>query len=59
MASRPIRDLSGEPDHADKRAELMRELATWMMRAQDPLPIPANGYPRKNDPRNYLAPYRP
>jgi arylsulfatase A-like enzyme len=54
-----IHDLSGEPDHAERHAELMRELATWMVRTQDPLPVPPNGYPRKNDPRNYLAPYRP
>jgi arylsulfatase A-like enzyme len=54
-----VQDLSGDPNHAERHAELMRELATWMMRAQDPLPIPPNGYRRKNDPHNYLALYRP
>lgn len=53
-----VHDLSRDPRHAGRHAELLRELSTWTLRAQDPLPLPAKGYERKTDPHNYLAPYR-
>ncbi len=34
---------------------MLRELAAWMMRAEDPLPMPESGYTRKTHPRNYLS----
>jgi len=51
-----LHDLFGAPEHAEIRTRLLRELVVWMLRAEDPLP--AKGYRRKRDPRNYLAPYR-
>ncbi|WP_051899012.1 sulfatase family protein [Sciscionella sediminilitoris] len=51
-----LRDVSAE--HPGMLTELLRELVLWMLRTEDPLPLPHNGYRRKRDPRNYLAPYR-
>lgn len=53
-----MRDLSGQTRHTEVHARLLRELNAWMIRAEDPLPVPAEGYPRKRDPRNYVSPYR-
>ena len=53
-----LENLWDRPEHAESRSSLLLELAQWMMRAEDPLPIPENGYPRKADRRNFLAPYR-
>lgn len=36
-----------DPACSPVRQELLVELASWMMRAQDPLPIPERGYRRK------------
>jgi hypothetical protein len=61
-------DLVGDPDEledrwddpavADVRTRLLQELAVWQMRAEDPLPVVPRGYVQKQDPRNWLAPYR-
>jgi arylsulfatase A-like enzyme len=53
-----LRNRFGDPDCAAVQGELLVDLAAWMMRAQDPLPVPERGYRRKTDPRNYWAPYR-
>jgi arylsulfatase A-like enzyme len=46
----------GEPTCIEIALDLFRELAIWMMRSQDPLPLPTQyGYTR--DARNYMAPY--
>lgn len=53
-----LNDRYGDPACARRRAELLAELAVWMMRVQDPLPVPERGYRRKTDPRNYWEPHR-
>ena len=53
-----LRDLSDAPEHADVRTRLLRELVGWMLRAEDPLPVPPKGYRRKRDEHNYLSPHR-
>jgi arylsulfatase A-like enzyme len=55
---REAHDLYDRPECLAERAELLAELAAWMMRADDPLPIPERGYKRKTDARNYWSPYR-
>jgi arylsulfatase A-like enzyme len=55
---RELRDLAREAGHADVLVDLLTELASWMMRAEDPLPVPERGYPLKRDARNHRAPYR-
>jgi arylsulfatase A-like enzyme len=55
---RELRDLTGEAGHAEVLVDLLTELASWMMRAEDPLPVPERGYQLKTDPRNHRAPYR-
>lgn len=55
---RELNDLYDAPECLGERAALLAELAAWMMRAEDPLPIPADGYRRKTDPRNYWSLYR-
>jgi arylsulfatase A-like enzyme len=55
---RELENLFGDPASVEVQGEMLRKLAAWMMRAQDPLPVPEQGYARKTDPRNYWAPYR-
>lgn len=60
-------DLSTDPDELDDRWDdpaaraardrLTAQLVVWQMRAEDPLPVVARGYVRKQDPRNWVAPY--
>lgn len=49
----------GQPGVEAIQAELVAELATWLLRVQDPLPYPKDKYRMKTDPRNYWTPYRP
>ncbi len=51
-------NLYGSPEHAAVQGALLVELAAWMMRADDPLPVPERGYARKTDSRNYWAAHR-
>lgn len=44
----------GNPDYADISTLMVERLAAWLIRTADPLPIPANGYPRKRHPHNYF-----
>jgi arylsulfatase A-like enzyme len=52
-----LRNLFDRPEAAAKRQELMTELLTWMLRVQDPLPLPgvSNGrqYKTRMLPHNY------
>lgn len=54
-----LTNLYRDDRYVEQRASLLAELAAWMMRVQDPLPIPPDGYRRKTDPRNYHASARP
>jgi arylsulfatase A-like enzyme len=48
-----LHNLYGTPDALQTQANLLAELATWMLRMQDPLPYPKSKYRMKTDPRNY------
>ncbi|ANY09548.1 sulfatase-like hydrolase/transferase [Pseudonocardia sp. HH130630-07] len=48
-------DRWADPDAAGPREELLRLLAVWQMRAEDPLPVVDGGYRVKRDPRNVVA----
>ena len=52
-----LNNLFGSPQAREAELELLRELAVWMMRSEDPLPYPGS-YSYKRGPRNYAAPYR-
>lgn len=52
-----VTNLWHDERHAAVRARLLHELTQWMLRAEDPLPVPPGGYRRKWDRRNYRAPY--
>ena len=56
-----LKNLFGQPEHAKEQADLMAELAMWMIRVQDSLPTgPQNGkYQTKwSTQHNWYAPYR-
>ena len=53
-----VNDLYDRPETAQIQAELMADLMTWILRTQDPLPLPRHRYVPKTDPRNYWTPYR-
>ena len=53
-----LKNLAGEPAHAEIEFELTKELLSWCIRATDTLPYPNLRYKIKRDPRNYYAPYR-
>lgn len=56
-----LKNLFGRPEHAREQADLMAELAMWMIRVQDSLPTgPQNGkYQTKwSTQHNWYAPYR-
>lgn len=40
------------------QAEMIAEMATWLLRVQAPLPYPKGKYRMKTDPRNYWTPYK-
>lgn len=46
-------DCYPDPRHAPTVARLMLQLTQWLVRVDDPLPIPKDGYPRRLHPRNY------
>jgi arylsulfatase A-like enzyme len=52
-----LKNLFGRPETAQVQAELMADLMTWILRTQDPLPLPRRRYVMKTDPRNYWTPY--
>lgn len=51
-----LHNLHSDPTAADKRAELTQEMLTWLLRTQDPLPLPRRRYVMKRDPRGYWTP---
>lgn len=57
-----INDLYADSAYSDKKIELLEDLISWELRAQDPLPLPHPSgnrrYGVKKDPRNYWAPYK-
>ncbi|MES2810048.1 MAG: sulfatase-like hydrolase/transferase [Bacteroidota bacterium] len=56
-----VNNLYGNEKYAKKQMELLQDLMTWDLRAQDPLPLPRRGgkrqYGFKRDPNNYWTPY--
>ena len=48
-----LNDLYGSPEAAGPRARMLEELAVWMLRTQDPLPVPRRRYVMKTHPRNW------
>ena len=52
-----IDNLYGESEAVVIQQELMAELLTWMLRTQDPLPLPRRRYVMKRDPHNYWSPH--
>jgi len=51
-------NLYGRGDYGEVERELLADLLTWTLRAQDPLPLPRRRYVIKTDSRNYWSPYR-
>jgi len=50
-----LRDRWAEPGLDEVRTSLLVQLARWQMRAEDPLPVPARGYPVVRRPHGYVA----
>jgi arylsulfatase A-like enzyme len=48
-----LHNLYSQPEAAAKKAELLEEMLTWLMRIQDPLPLPRTRYVMKRGPHNY------
>jgi arylsulfatase A-like enzyme len=48
-----VHNLFDDPALLAKRAELLQDLLTWLLRVQDPLPLPRQRYVLKHDSRNY------
>ncbi len=48
-----VNNCFGQPQHAAIQQELMTELLTWLLRTQDPLPLPRKRYVMKQRARNY------
>jgi arylsulfatase A-like enzyme len=48
-----LENLYGRPEYAAIQGQLQAELLTWMLRTQDPLPVPRRRYAFKRHPRNY------
>lgn len=53
-----LENLYGGEATAEIQQELTADLVAWMLRTQDPLPLPRRRYVMKSDERNYLEPYR-
>jgi arylsulfatase A-like enzyme len=51
-------NLYGAPQVAAVQQALVAELLAWVLRVQDPLPLPRRRYVMKTDPRNYWSPHR-
>ena len=46
-------DLYGQLGHENVQQEMLAELLTWILRVQDPLPLPRADWIMKRHPRNY------
>ena len=53
-----LNNLFGSIETAAIERELLADLRSWSLRAQDPLPLPNLSYRMKRDPRNYWLPFR-
>jgi len=57
-----LNNLFGDDKYLKKQDELLRDLMTWDLRTQDPLPMPhkqgKRQYGYKRDPYNYWTPYK-
>jgi arylsulfatase A-like enzyme len=53
-----LHNVFGQKAYRAVRTMLLEELLIWMLRVQDPLPLPRRRYIMKNDPRNYWTPYQ-
>jgi len=53
-----LRNLYDDKKHLEKRLELQEDLVTWILRTQDPLPLPRRRYVMKRDERNFWTPYQ-
>jgi arylsulfatase A-like enzyme len=53
-----LKNLYGRARAARVQQEMLAELLAWVLRVQDPLPLPRRRYVMKTDPRNYWAPHR-
>ena len=51
-----MNNLFGKVPYRDKQQELLADLLTWVLRTQDPLPLPRRRYVMKIHPRNYFLP---
>jgi arylsulfatase A-like enzyme len=51
-------DRYADRELAPLRQALLEELLSWLLRVQDPLPLPRRRYVIKTDPRNYWTPHR-
>lgn len=56
-----IKNLFADKNYSEKRTELLKDMLTWELRTQDPLPLPhptkKRHYGFKRDPKNYWTPY--
>ena len=48
-----INNLFGNKKYISEQLDLLKELLTWNIRLQDPLPVPRRQYPFKRNPYNY------
>lgn len=48
-----INNLFGNKKNLPEQAEMLKDLLTWGIRLQDPLPVPRRQYPFKRNPYNY------
>ncbi len=53
-----LQNLYGRRNVAEIQQQLLADLMAWILRIQDPLPLPRRRYVMKTDPRNYWSPYR-
>jgi hypothetical protein len=51
-----LNNVYDKPGYEEIQREMLAEMLTWTLRAQDPLPYPEK-YAMKTDPRNYWTPY--
>lgn len=52
-----INNLFDQKDYVAGQLDLLKELLTWNIRLQDPLPVPRRQYPFKRNPYNYHKVY--
>lgn len=53
-----LKNLYEDREFAEIRQQMLSDLTAWILRVQDPLPLPRNRYIMKTDHRNYWSPYR-